>query len=141
MRQELVDVSIMLQLTDKNNFHVAYSASSSANMPDTARLSAKVFWILQFYACTPQEDYAAHLHSLSHTHMFSHVQTHTFTHTSTHSHSWMGYCADVHIPELPGCLHIGNSEIHPCAYVVTLGSSLFHLFLRHNHIKFENAFT
>lgn len=33
MRQELVDVSIKPQLIDKNNFHVVYSASSSANLP------------------------------------------------------------------------------------------------------------
>lgn len=61
MRQELVDVSIMLQLIDKNNFHVVYSASSSANMPGTARLSAKVLVIPQFYACTQQEEMCSSL--------------------------------------------------------------------------------
>lgn len=121
MRQELVDVSIMLQLIDKNNFHVVYSASSSANMPGTARLSAKVLPILQFYACTQQEEMCSSL-TLSFPHIrvqpcadsaHSRVPPHIHTHDSdTHAH--------VHIQETPGCLHMGThqmlSDTQVCLY-------------------------
>lgn len=108
MRQELVDVSIMLQLIDKNNFHVVYSASSSANMPGTARLSAKVLPILQFYACTQQEEMCS---SLTLPYPRTHVQPRADScipacppHVHTHD-SDTRTC--VHVQESPGCLHMG----------------------------------
>lgn len=87
MRQELVDVSIMLQLIDKNNFHVVYSASSSANMPGTARLSDKVHLTLQLCTHTQQEEMCSSL-TLPYPHIqVQHVQTHALTRVPTHSRS------------------------------------------------------
>lgn len=86
MRQELVDVSIMLQLIDKNNFHVVSSASSSANTPGTARLSDKVHLTLQLCTCTQQEMCSSLTLPYPHIHV-QHVQTHALTCAPTHSRS------------------------------------------------------
>lgn len=100
MRQELVDVSIMLQLIDKNNFHVISSASSSTNMSHTAGLSAKVLLTLQYYTCTATgRDMYSHISipTLTYTHLWMDTQgiyakTPTFTHrdTDTHTLSYKG---------------------------------------------------
>lgn len=149
MRQELVDVSIKLQLIDKNNFHVVYSASSSAIMPGSARLSAKVLPILQFSACTQKEE-MCRSPVLPYPHI--HVQPCAGSHSlcPTHSHPWLRHlhmCSHIRIPRLPACGcppsvpgHTGElTSSHRHTHFVTSLSGILYPFKC--VCMFDNAFT
>lgn len=140
MRQELVDVSIMLQLIDKNNFHV-YSASSSANMPGTARLSAKVLPILQFYSCTQQEKMCS-----SFTLPFLHI------HAQPCADECIPMCPHTFTPMTPALAHVFTYKrpqtackqassiclrIHGCACMVTYRNTCSDHPLRNNRVRIK----
>lgn len=86
MRQELVDVSIMLQLIDKNNFCFVYSASSSATKSHSGRLSGKVLPMLLPCTGTQLEEkrgstmLPAHRHAPPYAEMDASVSPHTRIH-------------------------------------------------------------
>lgn len=147
MRQELVDVSITLQLIDKNNFHVVYSASSFANTPGTARPPAKGLPILQFYACTQQEETCSSL-TLPYTHIRVQPRADSHIHACPDTFTLMTQTpAYVFMYRSPQAASIRASAkcsgIRRCTYIVMYRNTLSQVQLRQHKgmCVFEDAFT
>ena len=123
MRQELVDVSIMLQLIDKNNFCSVYSASSSATKSHTGRLSGKVLPVLPPCTGTQREEKHGSTMRPAHTDMHCHMERcmHPCPHTLT-AVSDTCMCSHTRIPRLFVHGRTQNAEgcMGVCAYTATL---------------------